>query len=233
MDEFEFAYYLNNRQLLLLLSLVDQRPVAGLPPVEEPVDWPAVSLSLLEDGRLFYRDGQLVMGGELSALLLAVKAARRVRTLHGKGTNPLTFYEGGRTVMLELLPGGSCRLGEVENSEPRRLTQERLFSRNPLPEALLDTLPEDEDLRARLVRWAHMGLSLEAPPGAWLGLEEVRGVVDLLAPERRDRWIWVEDAFTGLILHQDRDGTRVELDTPSRRRTLARELDWEAYYAAG
>lgn len=230
MDGFEFAYYLNRRQLLLLLSLIDRRPVAGLPPVEQPTDWREVSLSLLEDGRLLYRDGQLVMNEKISGLLLAIKDARRVCTVHTKGPDLLmqTFYEGERNVLLELLPGGDCRLCSSENGALRHLVQERLFLPNPLPEALLSSLSEDETLQSCLDRWKHREISLEDSSILWLQAEETRGVLDCLTSEYRDRWIWVEDHFTGLILHQDKDGIHAEPDTASRRQAIARELDWEA-----
>ena len=88
MENFEITYYLSGQQLLLLLSLIDQRPVAGLPPVEAPEDWQKISLSLFEEGRLYFENGQCAMDQELSALLLTMKDAEQICAIYGKRPSP-------------------------------------------------------------------------------------------------------------------------------------------------
>lgn len=226
MNEFKISYYLDLRQLLLLLSLIDQRPVIGLPQIDRPEDWQPTALSLLRDERLRCENGQLVMDRELSAPLLAMKNAERVCALYGKQPEPgaRILYRGKRQAMLELLPGDHVRLSQVETEEVRELLEAALSRCRPMPEALLVSLPEDEIIQESLKRWEARALSLTEPPARWLELEEVPCVLEC----RETRWIWIEDPAAGLILQQDQDGTRAELDTASRRQALLRELGLEA-----
>lgn len=227
METFEIAYYLSGQQLLLLLSLIDQRPVAGLPPIAEPEDWRETSLSLLRDRRLRYEDGRLVMDGDLGGLLLDLKNAERIYALYGGSPAVRVAYAGEGSVLLELLPEGNCRLRRLEAAELRQLVGE-LAPVRPMPEALEDSLPDDAALRERLSRWEEDAVPPEASPALWQRLEEVRGILEYQLSGERIRWIWVEDGMAGLLLRQDRRGTRAELDTASRRQSLLRELGLEA-----
>lgn len=229
MDNFDFAYYLSPQQLLLLLSLIDRRPVAGLPPVEEKEDWQKVSMSLIEDGRLRCEGGQLVMDAGLSELLLTMKGAECVYMLYGNGQEPdvLALYPGMRPALMEFLPDGKNRLRGVAAAEIGQLVLSRLVPDYPVPEALLTSLPEDAILRECLRRWEAKDISLRDPPSLWLQVPEVRGVLERWTPEARVRWIWIEDKAAGLILCQDLDGARAALDTASQRRSLLRKLGLE------
>jgi len=228
-DSFEFAYFLSRQQLLLLLSLIDQRPVAGLPPVEEKESWQKVSLSLVEDGRLRCEDGRLVMDAGLSELLLAMKDADCVCMLYGNRPQPsaMALYPGRPPVLLEFLPDGKDRLHGTEAAEIERLISTVLMPEYPAPEALLVSLEENEILRECLRRWEARDISIEDPPALWMQIPEVRGVLERWTPEARVRWIWVEDEAAGLILCQDSDGVRAALDTASRRELLLGKLRWE------
>lgn len=226
MDEFEIAYYLDRRQLLLLLSLIDQRPVAGLPPVEEPEDWRTVSLSLLEDGRLRCEDGRLVMEEELGGLLLDMKDAGQVWAVYDRRSWGRVLYQGGRTALLELLPGGKDRLRRAGEGELRQLLEDALTPSSPMPDALLVSLPEDRLLLDCLAGWE--SISPAEGPEHWLALEKVRAVVERRGTEGLTRWIRIEDDAASLLLRQDGGGIRAELDTASRRRRLPEELGWEA-----
>lgn len=230
MEVFELAYYLDGPQLRLLLSLIDGRAVMGVPPVEEPESWQAVSLSLLEAGRLRCHGERLVMDQELSGLLLGIKDASRVYMVFGKRPDPfaLTLYGGRPPVLLEHLPERRVRLSQAEADALPRLTEDCLFPSSPMPEALLASLPDDPALQACLAAWEGQAVLLEDPPARWMDLPQVRGVIDRWTPEGHSRWIWAEDALAGAVLRQDRDGIHAALDTPSRRRELAAELEWEA-----
>lgn len=230
MKEFEISYYLDRRQLLLLLSLIDQRPVAGIPPVGEPEDWKSVSLSLLEDGRLRYENGRLVMEEGLAGLLLTMKDAERVYAIHGKRPEPLNcvMYQGGPPAFLELLGDGRVRLSQTDVSRFTELAGAALMPGSPMPEALLTVLPDDELLQECLTRWRAVQVSPEDAFIRWMELEEVRGVLECLSPEACTRLIWVEDVAATLLAVQSREETQVELDTASRRRSLLREMGLEA-----
>lgn len=230
MDEIEIAYYLDGPQLLLLLSLIDKRPVMGLASIAEPEDWQRVSLSLLEDGRLYCQDGRLVMERELSSLLLTIKDAAQVDTIYGKTPEPalLTLYAGKEPVRLEHLPGGRVRLCRAEKDALLRLTEEYLSPFYPMPEALLATLPEDETLLECLARWEREAVPMDASAALWVRMEEVRGVLERWTPESRNRWVWVEDDAVNLILRQGPGRIRAELDTSLCRQKLERELKGEA-----
>lgn len=230
MDEFEIAYYLDRQQLLFLLSLIDRRPVIGLPPVEETEDWQKVSLTLLRDERLYYQDGRLVMDKNLGVLLLAMKDAQQVCAIYGKYPEPVSnvLYCGKRPVLLELLPDGKLRLRQAKEAELKQLLTEALMPASPMPEALLETLPWDETLRACLAEWERRDIPLTAPVSPWVQMKEVRGVLDCRMPDGLVRWIWIDDTAAGLIVRQDEHGTGSALDTASQRQTLLRELRLEA-----
>lgn len=230
MDEFEIAYYLTGQQLLLLLSLIDQRPVAGLPRVREPEDWKPVALSLLQEGWLRCEGGQLVMDEGLSGLLLTMKEAAGFCAAYGKRPVPTSqvLYAGRRPALVQLLPEGKCRLYRMETGAFRQLAEERLAPYSPMPEELLVTLPDDPELQACLKRWEEQEITLEDPPELWYRLSEVSGVLEYRTPETHIRWIWVEETASGLLLCQDRNGIHGELDTASRRQALLEGLGLEA-----
>jgi len=229
-DSFEIAYYLSRQQLLLLLSLIDGRPVAGLPPIKELEDWQKVSLSLVEDGRLRCENGKLVMDAGLSELLLTMKNAKSVYTIYGNGTEPgvMTVYPGEPPALLEFLPDGKVRLCGPELGELGQQVSSRLLPEYPMPGALLVSLPEDELLEECLHRWETRDVSLTDPPFFWLQIPEVRGVLEHWMPEEHTRYIWIEDQAAGIILTQDVNGVQAALDTVHLRQKLLRELGWEA-----
>lgn len=230
MDGFEIAYYLNGPQLLLLLSLIDQRPVAGLPSIDEPENWQSVSLSLLQDRRLRFENGQLVMDEDISDLLLAIKNAERIYAVCRKRPEPSVqvLYEGEKTAILELLPDKKTRLRRGEDNALGRLTEELLMPLRPMPDELMDALPDDEIIKGCLDRWTSRRLSPEGDFSLWIQAEEARGVLECLTPETRTRWIWIEDPAASLILRQDQTNTQAMLDTVSQRKSLLRELGLEA-----
>lgn len=230
MDEFEIAYYLESRQLLLLLSLIDRRPVAGLPSIEEPEDWGSVALSLLQDKRLRCEGRNLVMDETLSGLLVTMKAAKQICVIYG--CNPIpsgnTLYVDDQLVLLEFLPDGKLRLHRAGKKEVRELMGELLMRSAPMPEALLVSLEEDAALGACLRRWEQRAPSLEGSPALWRQFGEVHGVLECQTAETRIRWGWIEDVETGVILRQDKNGVHAALDTDSQRRSVLRELGMEA-----
>lgn len=230
MDGFEIAYYLEGRQLLLLLSLIDQRPVAGLPPIEEPEDWGPVALSLLQDRRFRCEGQNLVMDETLSGLLLEMKTAKRICVIYGCGPVPScgTLYIGGRFVLLEFLPDGKYRLRRTEKTEVRELMEELLMRSAPMPEALEVSLADDAALGACLRRWERRAPGLEETPALWRQFDEVRGVLEYQTSGTKTRWVWIEDVESGVLLCQDQSGAHAKLDTDSQRRFVLRELGMEA-----
>lgn len=228
MRELDFAYYLDSRQLLLLLSLIDQRPVYGLPAAGGGTvqDWQEVALSLLLQERLRYQGGNLVMDPRLGKLLLVMKDAEQALALYGKGDDGAfeVIYTGAETVCAEFFPDGGCRLGTGPALSVGDLAEAGLLPRYPAPEAL----EPGEGLKERLAWWEARDISMDDPPARWSAQEGVCGVAERL--DRRGgrvRWIWAEDSLAGLLLRQDRQGIRAQLDTQSCRRLLAREWGME------
>lgn len=229
MDQFEIAYYLDGQQMLLLLSLIDQTPVAGLPRIAEPEDWRKVALSLLQEGRLRCEDGQLVMDEGLSDLLITMKESTGIYAVHTKRLAPASqvLYEGERPVLVQFLPDGKYRLRQMKMWEFRQMLEERLAPHSPMPETLMETLPDDPALQECLARWKGQKITLEDSPGLWYRFSEVCGILEHQTPETQTRWIWVEDIAADLVLRQERNGIHAELDTASQRRSLLRELGLE------
>lgn len=229
MDELEFAYYLDGQQLLLLLSLIDQRPVVGLPEIGKPENWRQVSLPLLQNGWLSYEGGQLVMDARHSAPLLAMKDAARIYAIYGKRplTVNLVLYDGAQPALLEFMPDGKFRLHLTEEETLRRIVGEVLICAPPMPEELTLSLPDDVLLRECLEKWRTQGISFTDTPGRWLQLEEVRGVLEIQTPETQTRWIWIEEDAADIVVRQDRNGIWAWLDTVSQRKRMMRELELE------
>lgn len=229
MDEFEIAYYLDGQQLLLLLSLIDQKPVVGLPRIEEPENWQSVSLSLLQSGWLRYEADQLRMNKELSELLLIMKAADKILAAYLKASafTSRIFCAGDQLVSLEFLPNKKYRLRQEKKSELRRRVESLLMSSSPMPETLLDTLSDDVFLRPCLDYWEGQPLSLEDVVALWLQFDEVRGVLECQTLKEKIRWIWIKDRIADVVLRQDLAETRAVLDTVSQQKLLLRELGLE------
>lgn len=229
MENFEITYYLSGQQLLLLLSLIDQRPVAGLPPVEAPEDWQKISLSLFEEGRLYFENGQCAMDQELSALLLTMKDAEQICAIYGKRPSPSVqlIYQGKQLTLLELLSDGKNRLRRIEPAEAGQMLMEILMPAYPMPEALLDSLTENQIISSSLSRWESQSASLVDSVPLWMQIPEVVGVLDRWSQGIQTRWIWIEDMDASLVLFQAQGETRSILDTASYRRALLRELRLE------
>jgi hypothetical protein len=228
-NEFEISYYLNQQQLLLLLSLIDQRPVAGLPSIEIPDNWQSVAMALLQDERLHFENENLLMDKSLAKLLMVMKDAELVYVIYSKQPGPGSYvmYAGESPTLLELLPDGKVRLRHSTIDEFKELMETILIPYHPMPEALLISFSDDEVLKECFARWQTFQISFLDSPSLWTQMEEVRGILEYHAPESQTRWIWVDDAAAGLILRQDQSGTRAELDTVSHRKSLLRELRLE------
>ena len=92
MKSVERAYYLTGRQLLLLLSLIDDRPVRGFAPTEtagtDSNTWKQTALSLTQEGLLVYGPGGAVIDARLEPLLRAMKDSARVLALYSRERMP-------------------------------------------------------------------------------------------------------------------------------------------------
>lgn len=229
MNEFEIAYYLTLQQLLLLLSLIDQRPVVGLPSIETPSNWQGVAMALLQDERLRFENENLLMDKNLAKLLMVMKDAEDIYAIQSKQPGPGTYvmYAGKNSALLEILPGKKVRLRQSITAEFKELIETLLMPCCPMPEALLTSFPDDENLKKCFARWQTPQISFSDSPSRWIRVKEARGVLGYHALGTQTRWIWVDDTVAGLILRQDQNGTRVELDTVSHRKALLQELRLE------
>lgn len=229
MDEFEIAYYLEGQQLLLLLSLIDQKPITGLPQIESPKDWGQIALSLLQDARLRCEQDELVMDEALGRLLLDMKAAQCVYAIYSE--RPVTagqvLYTGKRSVLLEFMPDGKYRLHQTDTGALRRLLETFPFAKGPVPKVLADTLPDNPAMKERLSDWESQAVTWVDSPMRWLQIGGVRCVLDCQTPELQARWIWLEDELTDIVLKQDKQVLRAQLDTDCQRILLLQELGLE------
>lgn len=225
MDEWEIAFYLEPQQLLLLLSLVDERPVAGVPEPAADTDWQAAALSLFREGRLHTEDGQLVADRALAPLLHAMKDAARVYAVCGRTPEPFQalFYLDPRPVRLDILPEkGQCRLCGTRAAA----LAETLSAALP-PPVPASVSPQEAAVRACCARWE--GLSPEEIARRWQDGEAVRCVLERRAPRAGQmRWLWVAEEPAGIALCQTQKGISACLDTEASRQTLFKGLQGEA-----
>ncbi|MCI9332985.1 MAG: hypothetical protein HFG05_12600 [Oscillibacter sp.] len=229
MNEFEIAYYLSLQQLLLLLSLIDQRPVVGLPSIETPDNWQRVAMALLQDERFRFENENLLMDKNLAKLLMVMKDAEDIYAIQSKQPGPGTYvmYAGKSPVLLEILPGRRVRLRQTITAEFKELIEALLMPCCPMPEALLTSFPDDKNLKECFARWQTPQISFSDSPSRWNQIKEARGVLEYHTLRIHTRWIWVDDTAAGLMLRQDQNGTRAELDTVSHRKALLKELRLE------
>lgn len=240
MENIEHAYFLDELQLLLLLSLIDKRPVPGFslgdPTRLKESDWTQVALTLVRDGQLDVREGRMEIEEQLREMLVEIKNASRILSVCSSAEERAMvrmLYFGQAVTVLEPDGPSGYRVSRRE-----KLTQEWLAEKAGtvyLPDELADTMLENPELSRRISEWMESAPGLDVPPAQWVQRKEARVVLDLyVCGSRAIRWVWLEDPLCPQILRQDEGGSRVLLDTAGQRGALLKEFcETEESHAAG
>ena len=235
MKSVERAYYLTGHQLLLLLSLVDDRPLKGFLPAgmaDADVNaWKQTALSLVQGGLLVYGQSAPVIDAQLETLLRAMKDSPRQIALYCKERMPKILYSGAS---LTLMQEGGYRLSTQEPLSLQLLNEELLlpesFAEGEIA-AVLET--EDDETRALCEYWQENAPMPDRSVVEWLTLPQMRCAADVGHPDGSvSRWAWIDDPEAGLLLlRRTMNDCRVYLDTAQRREMLLRE--WEGQDVTG
>lgn len=215
MDRLEHAYLLQDDELLLLLSLVDELPVmmfsAGIP--ERPRShWERTAVAMQRAGLLSSGPTGMEICPELGRLLTGMKQAKQIWTILQPGQVGFlrTLYGDCPGVLLETGGKGVRRLSALPVPVTDWCREEEI-----LPELLAtQEIPESAPSAACL--------PFSASETAWLTRTEAVAVVTEYTPQgtRRNRWIWLSGFWTGTVVHQTAVGTCAERDTEEERRNI-------------
>ena len=229
MAEPETAYLLTGEELLLLLSLVDQRPVVAFAlPYASRVPagrWAEVAVELHRKGLVDYTDAGAVPAAPVAELLTAMKDASTAclalsRDAHCK-TQAL-YRSGGQSVLLQGNYWPGYRL-QVWDQPPDGWLESCLGLAERIPDGD-PALPESQlpDDLAGLPCPA-----LTDPPSGWGRWEQARVIVDTYQHgQLEQRLVWWQGEAGNTILCQTGSGTRLLLDCRFARDALNRHL-WE------
>lgn len=237
MEEFEHAYFMDKFQLILLLSLMDARPVVGFPigsiaSQADGNDWKQVALSLVSGGRMSYQGGRPVIEPELRELLEGVKGARQILALYSRREHAPaeTVYLGAQTISIAICGPLEYRVRRLDGLSADWLAEEEI-----LPGRVLDASDAaflcgpGQDTAQRLAGLEQAALPLDQPPVSWSREAGICAVMDL---HRQDgallsRWVWLDDPIGMAVLRQDAEGCKAELDTKELREQFVQECRME------
>ena len=215
MDRLEHAYLLQDDELFLLLSLLDERPVmmfsAGTP--DRPRShWERTAVALQSAGLLSSGPAGMEISPEQGRLLAGMKQAKQIWTIlqPGQAGSLRTLYGGRPGVLLETGCKGGRRLSALPVPVTDWCREEEI-----LPELLAEQEPPEP---APPAVW----LPFSAPETAWLTRTEAVAVVTEYTPQgtRSHRWVWPGGFRTGTVVHQTVAGTCAERDTEEERRNI-------------
>lgn len=221
----EHAYLLQDCQLMLLLSLVDERPVAmftaqTIEPLTD-AQWKQTVLLLHSAGLLEYGVDGVEVSKPLRELLCAMKAPRAIYTAVGKKASSAlqTLYSGSRCVLLETSEQGAHRLRELECTAAEWL-QNSLGLPSPMATPDRNMRPEDFLPRAEVFP------PLCTPETSWLHHSDIAAVLTRYGPDGsvQLRRIWYTKQRPAVILLQTHEGADTEFDTEEIRKRIAAEI---------
>lgn len=225
MEEVEQAYFVDRPQLLLLLSLLDERSVAGFPldvPNASPEMWKQVALSLLREKRLIYEANRLTVAPAWRAWLQTMKDASEILALYSKREtlSAVLIYRGTPSVAVAEHGTSEYRVWQLDS-----LDMDDFAELTALPEA-----PETEssglEIAHRMKTIAEEAVSPTEPMFVWGERQNVRVVAERYRPDgtRISRWVWLDDPQCGLAaLRQDDADCTVLPDSRKRRETFLLE----------
>lgn len=184
---YEQAYFLDELQLLQLLSCIDNRPVIGFstadPATIPDAVWKQVLFSLIQDGWLQPTESGFLIPAARAELLVTIKEAPSMCSAVFRGSDsPIrNLYWGKPPVAVEMCGNAYYRIYAVEQTGPFAWLEEAQglpehpAEENDVP-LLFDAFPS---LRSRLQTTADTALPLTVPSLAWSDREEVQLVFDL------------------------------------------------------
>lgn len=227
MPEPETAYLLTGEELLLLLSLVDQRPVVAfaLPDATRvPAGrWAQVAVELHRKGLVDYTGAGTVPAAPVAELLIAMKEAGTVCLALSRDAHCKTqaLYRGRKqSVLLQGNYWPGYRL-QVWDQPPDCWLESCLGLPERIPDGDL-ALPESH-LPDDLADLPYPALI--DPPSRWGQWEQARVIVDIYQNGRLEqRLLWWQEEAGSVILCQDRSDTHLFLDCRLARDTLNRHL---------
>lgn len=229
MVAYEQAYFLEELQLLQLLSCIDNRPVIGFStsdPATIPEDvWKQVLFSLIQDGWLQPTESGFLIPFARAELLLTIKNASSVcsAVLSGSDSPIRNLYGGEQPVAVEMCGNAYYRIYAVEQKSPLGWLEEaQAFPEHPAEDAdislLFDAFPS---LRNRLQTTAATALPFSVSPLAWSEKEDVQLVLDLYSCDSVSRDIDVNRESAN---DRDSEGHREDAESADSTYSLAISL---------
>lgn len=227
MPEPEIAYLLTGEELLLLLSLVDRRPVVAfaLPdPAQIPAGrWVQVAVELHRKGLADYTGTGVVPAAPVAELLTAMKDADTVCLALSRDAADKTQALYQRDSRLVLLQGNywpGYRLA-LWNDTPARWMDDCLG----LPRRVPDRSPDPAEFSPDPELSALPCPDLAAPPSSWGQWEQARVILDgYRSGQREQRLVWWQGAAGFTVLCQSEAGTRLLPDCRDTRSALQQDL---------
>lgn len=222
MPELETAYLLTGEELLLLLSLLDKRPVVAfaLPtPAHIPARrWTQAAVDLHQGGLVEYADNGVRPSGPIAEALAAMKDASTVCLALSRDADSKTqalYQADQKSVLLQgnYWPGFRLQTGAIP---PAYWLDNCLGLPKRVP-VRDHALPEDQP--------ALPSLSLETPPSGWGRWEQARVVLDVYAGDHlKQRVVWWKGATGYTVLCQTKNDTRLLPDCQEIRDALKKQL---------
>lgn len=222
MPELETAYLLTGEELLLLLSLVDQRPVVAfaLPdPTHIPTGrWAQVAVDLHQDGLIDYVGNGVLPAGPIAEVLAAMKDASTVCLALSRDADRKTqaLYQGGQQIVLlqgNYWPGFRLRTWVTA---PAHWLDNCLGLPKRVPDRGV-ALPESQSALPRL--------SLTTTSSSWGRWEQARVILDVYRRDQMEqRLVWWQNATGYTVLWQNETGTRLLPDCQMTRNALKKHL---------
>lgn len=223
----ERVYLIDRLQLLLMLSLLDDRPVDGFSIGDvsqiHPDVWKQVALSLLLEGRLVNIGGRLAVAPEWETLLLSLKDARRILAIHTAQGKAKLVYFGNSVAVTEVRGKTEYCIRQIDCVSVQWLTDEAGLPLRMVESSDAERMRKnDKELSCSLKTLEeNTDFSLETPVSAWKG----QTVLDLYRHHHGlcNRWVWLENSICTFVLRQDRNGRAAMVDTWEQREVVLAE----------
>ena len=232
MDDLEHAYLLTESELLLLLSLLDSRPVLLFSSPEEgrgeAVKWEQTALSLCRDGLAECGPDGLSAAGGLKRLLLGMKEAGTVWAGAGvRDGGPLQLLLSGTPPVLVKTAPGVRRLEAFGGTAEQWLDGALGLPGRLLEEKEAEAAMREEGMREALDGCLAGAVPFGRPETEWLRRQEVYAVVTRY---RRDgsavgRWVWMRCGTDTALLRQTPEQESVQLDSRRARALVTAERE--------
>ena len=223
----ETAYLLTGEELLLLLSLVDQRPVVAfaLPdPARIPAGhWAQVAVDLHRKGLVDYTGSGTAPAAPAAGLLTAMKDAGTVCLALSRDAGCKTqalYLDGEQSVLLQGSYWPGYRLQTWQDTPDCWLD-----ACLGLPERIPDSGPDLPDGQPGADLADRPCPALSDPPAGWGRWEQARVILDTYRNGRMEsRLVWWQGADGCTVLYQTGSGLRLLPDCRLTRDALKQHL---------